>query len=607
MNRLNQSRRQTFGYVYPNMVQNNVTKPVKFRNNYDVMEYPFDQSSQSINDMSGEGIMDIARGIYNKGKQAASYLYEKRGAIKDMGEKAADFYGSDFGKSLQNILPSSDETARDGFPGERHAILQLPNGKYGVANYMGPGTQVIKRLKRGDPPRTLSDKTAMRHDIDYAIAAGLKNKEAQNKAIREADQRMVRNLDRIAKMNGDAKKNIFQGRRLIQGKMAAEDVGLMAKGSFGGDLAPISDEDKIILMSNRARLGQEGYGNLPAQQLKMKLLKAHSRKQKGKGLHPGGGGLSLAGGGLRLAGGGLRLAGGMCISAPQMKKVHKCVKCQLMKGNGMVDMIKSVAKVLGPVAKEIGKKALKEVVIPYAIDKIKKKMGFGEDKEGDGLRLAGQKGRGVINKWVRNTNRPWSVPNNLRYPMKKGRGLKLSGGRVSMGKPYGTSKGYPMKGGFFWFLPAAIAGIAEAVAATAATGLATGAASALGSHITKKIIGDGMMKGRGVGDVAKKVAQVIGKKKDTIIKVAKATKVLPAELPKQVLEKADTALRAIQEVSGNKPPKEKIMGVVKMLIPHVRKVFDEKLKSKIGVAGSGLSIAGGSNDKILSIVKKKLF
>ena len=579
MNRLNQSRRQTFGYVYPNMVQNNVTKPVKFRNNYDVMEYPFDQSSQSINDMSGEGIMDIARGIYNKGKQAASYLYEKRGAIKDMGEKAADFYGSDFGKSIQNILPSSDETARDGFPGERHAILQLPNGKYGVANYMGPGTQVIKRLKRGDPPRTLSDKTAMRHDIDYALAAGLKNKEAQNKAIREADQRMVRNLDRIAKMNGDAKKNIFQGRRLIQGKMAAEDVGLMAKGSFGGDLAPISDEDKIILMSNRARLGQEGYGNLPAQQLKMKLLKAHSRKQKGKGLHPGGGGLSLAGGGLRLAGGGLRLAGGMCISAPQMKKVHKCVKCQLMRGNGMVDMIKSVAKVLGPVAKEIGKKALKEVVIPYAIDKIKKKMGFGEDKEGKGLRLAGQKGRG----------------------------LKLSGGRVSMGKSYGTSKGYPMKGGF-WFLAPLIAlassAMAEVTVASVGAAVVKGAVSAAAGIAVSKIAGKGKMKGKGIQAITKKVGEVIKKKQDKIIQVAEATKVLPKDLPKQILDKAQVALDVINEASGGKPPKEKVMGVVKMLIPHVKKVYDEKVKDKIPdmMKGSG----EGFENKVLQVVSKNL-
>jgi hypothetical protein len=65
-----------------------------------------------------------------------------------------------------------------------------------------------------------------------------------------------------------------------------------------------------------------------------------------------------------------------------MKKVHSCVKCQLMRGRGMVDMIKAVAKVLGPVAKEVGKKALKEVVIPYAIDKIKKKMGARQRRDG---------------------------------------------------------------------------------------------------------------------------------------------------------------------------------------------------------------------------------
>ena len=460
MNRLQQSRRQSVGYVFQPQINNNVATVPHLRNTYDTLEKQFSTASYG-DSMSGEGVMDIARGLYGKVKSGASYLYDKRGTIKDLGEKAVQFYGSDFGKAIQNVLPSSDETARDGFAGERHAILQLPNGRYGVANYMGPGTQVIKRLQRGDPPRTLSDKTAMRHDIDYALAAGMKNKDLQNKAIREADKRMVANLDRIAKMNGDAKKNIFQGKRLIQGKMAAEDVGLMAKGSFGGDLNPISDKDRILLMANQKQLAQQGYG-LPAQALKMKLVK-QMRRKKGKGLKTAGGALSVSGG--------------------------------------------------------------------------------------------------------------------------------------------------KLKGGFFWLLPVAIAGIAEAAAATVATGLATGAATAIGSHITKKIIGDGM-RGRGVGDVAKKVAQVIGKNKNTIVKVAQATKVLPSELPKQIIEKADTALRVIQEASGGKPPKEKIMGVVKMLIPHVRKVFDEKLKAKIGVAGNGLSIAGRGgnvNDKILSIVRNKIF
>ena len=72
--------------------------------------------------------------------------------------------------SIKNAIPHSDSNARAGYPGENHAILKLPNGMPGIANFMGPGTQVVKRLQRGDPPRTASDKTAMRHDIDYGLA-----------------------------------------------------------------------------------------------------------------------------------------------------------------------------------------------------------------------------------------------------------------------------------------------------------------------------------------------------------------------------------------------------------------------------------------------------
>jgi len=281
MNRLQQSRRQRIGYCYTPQVDNNVAKQTYRRDTYAVLEKQFDQNSYSSNDMEGEGVMDIARGLYNKGKEAASYLYDKKDLIKKGAEMAVDAYGSELGTTVKNLLPSSDENARPAFVGERHAILQLPNGKYGMANYMGPGTQVIKRLKRGDPARTQSDKVAMRHDIDYAMAAGMKSKEAQTKAVRQADQRMVSSLNRISKNKGDARKNIFQGRRLIQGKMAAEDVGLLAKDKFVGDLKPINDQDKVLLMSKRAGLAQEGYGldksMLPGEALKMKLMKSMKR------------------------------------------------------------------------------------------------------------------------------------------------------------------------------------------------------------------------------------------------------------------------------------------------------------------------------------------
>ena len=143
-----------------------------------------------------------------------------------------------------------------------------------------PGTHVIERLQRGDPPRTQSDKVAQRHDIDYALAKGLKDKTQQALAIREADKRMVKTLKRLGAEEKDSQINIQQGMRLIQGKMALEEVGKLPPGSFGGDLVKLNDKDKILLMSKRAGLTQQGFG--PAGYLKQKLM-------KGKGLGLAGG------------------------------------------------------------------------------------------------------------------------------------------------------------------------------------------------------------------------------------------------------------------------------------------------------------------------------
>jgi hypothetical protein len=100
-------------------------------------------------------------------------------------------YSSNLGTDLKNLIPSSDATARPSFPGEKHTILKLPNGRTGIANYMGPGTNVIERLKRGDKGRTPADTVAKRHDIDYTLASGKATKEEQLKAVRNADNRMI--------------------------------------------------------------------------------------------------------------------------------------------------------------------------------------------------------------------------------------------------------------------------------------------------------------------------------------------------------------------------------------------------------------------------------
>lgn len=205
------------------------------------------------NKLKGEGLMQKARDLY---------------------EKAKNFTDSQAFADMINAIPSSDESARPMFAGEKHAILELANGKNGVANFMGPGTQVIKRLQRGDPPRTEADAVAKRHDIDYSLAAGLSTVEDQLNAVRNADKRMVNSLQKIENNKGDKSRNILLGKNLIQSKMLGEDLNLISKKEFAGPLQKLSDEEKDILLTNQAEMAQSGYGKmLPGQALKNKLLK----------------------------------------------------------------------------------------------------------------------------------------------------------------------------------------------------------------------------------------------------------------------------------------------------------------------------------------------
>jgi len=51
--------------------------------------------------------------------------------------------------------------------------------------YMGPGTHLEKRLKRGDPSINRLDRIAKQHDIDYSRAPNLQDKwKADDKMIR---------------------------------------------------------------------------------------------------------------------------------------------------------------------------------------------------------------------------------------------------------------------------------------------------------------------------------------------------------------------------------------------------------------------------------------
>ena len=56
--------------------------------------------------------------------------------------------------------------------------------------YIGPGTHLAKRLKRGDPGINRLDKIAKQHDIDYSRAKTLDEKW-------KADTKMIKAIDRL--------------------------------------------------------------------------------------------------------------------------------------------------------------------------------------------------------------------------------------------------------------------------------------------------------------------------------------------------------------------------------------------------------------------------
>ena len=78
--------------------------------------------------------------------------------------------------------------------------------------YMGPGTKLAKRLKRGDPGINRLHKIAKQHDIDYSHAQNLQGKW-------KADTKMIKAIDRLPgkkTMTGSVVKKIMQAKKRLK-------------------------------------------------------------------------------------------------------------------------------------------------------------------------------------------------------------------------------------------------------------------------------------------------------------------------------------------------------------------------------------------------------
>lgn len=268
------------------------------------------------NDQSGQGLTDIIKNLSNAGK------FVTKGLLK-----ASDLYSSDMGTFVKNLSPT-EQGPNANYPGEKHGVLKLKPGRnhsYAIANWMGPGTQVLKRLEKGSQPRTEVDKVSKAHDIRYTLAKDIDD-------IRSADEKMVSKIDEIERKKSDSRFNIAQA-RMIKGKIALEKMGVLPRDKFSKSLGKkIPQKDRKILEKELKTLEQDGFGPLPGADSKIgdsvrksviseylkkdrvvempeKLSLAQLKAKKGRGVSPAGAGVSPAGAGCCKKGKGVKTTG----------------------------------------------------------------------------------------------------------------------------------------------------------------------------------------------------------------------------------------------------------------------------------------------------------
>ena len=138
------------------------------------------------------------------------------------------------------------------YSGEQHTILYTKDG-FKPASYMGPKTQLLKRLKSGSKPVSESDKISMIHDIRYTLS-----KNADD--VRKANLKMLETLDRTAKNKADYRYNIALAKGGIKAKVVLEDKFKVPRTfftTFGGDYP---EEDRKIMEDTLKEYEQLGYG-----------------------------------------------------------------------------------------------------------------------------------------------------------------------------------------------------------------------------------------------------------------------------------------------------------------------------------------------------------
>ena len=185
-------------------------------------------------------------------------LQKARATYKPIGKKKGAGFLGDLASSVGGVIKGalngaanlvSDQSINKLMPGELHGLLQLPNGKLARAQFMGPGTRVVERVKKGERGLTAVDTESKWHDIAYGLA--------KNQAdIGAADRHMLSKINEFARDKKDIPWNLNQGRLIgIKATLDNFKPGLIGS-TFGG----VDQKDIPLYENTKKQLEAQGYG-----------------------------------------------------------------------------------------------------------------------------------------------------------------------------------------------------------------------------------------------------------------------------------------------------------------------------------------------------------
>jgi len=197
-------------------------------------------------------------------------------------------------------------------------------GKRMLANYAGPGTHVLKRIKLGHKPISLLDRISQAHDVRYALSNTVED-------VRQADKIF---MERLEKERNNLHSTEYKvAKAAFDTKMAAEDMNLLSSQNdvlIANAAEGYTNADREQMRGVLDDLIQKGEGKkdseiAPATRLARSIKTEGLDKAIGAVMKKKLGTRSVKGKGLKLAGQGLNLAGQGIVDnvIPILKKARR--------------------------------------------------------------------------------------------------------------------------------------------------------------------------------------------------------------------------------------------------------------------------------------------